>query len=140
MNNRMEVPVRQPFTFGGVPKSEGGTVTGSPGTALYTDAIYVGDAELFSLAFRVSNVSGTTHTLVESQISFDFDPRTETGNEASSIAKWVDDATEVADSTVNDTDVAVPISVTLAPYVRFKFTGAGSNGAYNRIRGVVFRQ
>ena len=142
MSNRkqFEMPVKQPLTFGGVPRSEGGTVTGTPGTALYSDAIYVGDADTVSVAYQVSNGSGTTHALVQYEVSFNFDPRIETGSEGSPVASWVDLTTITADNTTNDTDIPAALSPILAPYIRIKFSGAGSNGAFNRLRGVLFRQ
>lgn len=138
--NNMDVPVKQPLTFGGIPRSEGGTIPDVATTIVYSDAVYVGDAEDVSLVFQVTNVSGTTHVLAAYEISFDFNPRIETGNEASSVANWVDTTTAVADSTVNDTDVPAALSPILAPYLRAKFSGAASNGSFNRIRGAVFRQ
>jgi len=142
MSNRKqcEMPVKQPLTFSGVPRSEGGTVTGTPGTAIYSDAIYIGDAETITAVFQVTNVSGTTHAKIEYQVSYDFDPRTETGSESSPVASWVDDTTIVADNTTNDTDLPFALAPLLAPYIRFKWTGAASNGAFNRLRGLVFRQ
>lgn len=137
---QFEMPVKQPLTFAGVPRSEGGTVTGTPGTALYSDAIYIGDAETISATFQVSSVSGTTHAKIDYQISRDFDRRTETGSETSPTASWVDDTPIVADNTTNDTDIPFVVSPILAPYIRFKFTGAAANGEFNRIRGILFRQ
>ncbi len=135
-----EMPVKQPLTFGGIPRSEGGTVTGTPGTVLYSDAVRVGDAETISIAYQVTNVSGTTHALVQYEVSSDFDPRIENGNEASSIASWVDVTTITADNTTDDTDIPAALSPILAPFIRIKFSGATSNGAFNRLRGVIFRQ
>ncbi len=37
-------------------------------------------------------------------------------------------------------DKLPPSSPILAPYIRFEFSGAGSNGAYKQARGVLHRQ
>jgi len=140
MYNTMKVPVKQPFTFGGVPRSEGGTIPDVATTEVFTDAIYVGDAETLSVAFQVTNAGGTTHALVQYEMSTDFDPRIETGNEGSPIANWVDTTNIVADNTTNDTDVLTAITPTLCTWLRIKFSGAASNGSFNRIRGSVLRQ
>ncbi len=125
--------VKQPLTWSGVPRSEGGTVTGTPGTALYSDAIFMGDAETVSFVIRVSNVSGSTHVLIEYQESWNYDPTTDTGD-------WAGDTTVVADMTTDDTEMPYALDPILAPYIRFKFSGAASNGSFNRIRGVLHKQ
>ena len=142
MSNRkqFEMPVSQPLTFSGVPRSEGGAIPDVDTTIVYSDAIYIGDAETISLAFEVSNVSGTTHVQADYEISFDFDHRIETGNEASPVANWVDETAIVADSTADDTVSPFALAPILAPYIRIKFRGAANNGSFNRIRGVLFRQ
>ena len=142
MSNRkqFEMPVKQPLTFGGVPRSEGGTVPDVATTEVFSDAIYVGDADTVSVAYQVTNVSGTTHALVQYEVSFNFDPRIETGSEGSPVARWIDLTTITADNTTNDTDIPAPLSPILAPYIRIKFSGAASNGSFNRCRGILFRQ
>lgn len=142
MTNRKqcEMPVKQPLTFGGIPRSEGGTIPDVATTIVYSDAIRIGDSETQSAVFQVSNVSGTTHALIEYQTSWNFDSRIETGNEASPIADWVDETEVEDDLTADDTESPYALSPLLAPYIRFKFSGAASNGSFNRIRGVLFRQ
>lgn len=140
IRKQCEMPVKQPLTFGGVPRSRSGTVTGTPGTALYSDAIYIGDAEILSVVLQVTNVSGTTHAKIEYQTSQDFNRRIETGSEASPVASWIDDTTVVADLSTDDTDMPYPLSPIYNLWIRFKFTGAGSNGAYKQARGVLIRQ
>ena len=125
--------VRQPLTFSGVPRSRSGTVTGTPGTALYSDAIYIGDAEYISAVLQVSNVSGSTHALIKYEESWNYDPRDQSGD-------WVNSTSVVADLTADDTESPYALSPILAPYLRFEFSGAASNGAFNRLRGVVFKQ
>ncbi len=140
IRKQCEMPVKQPLTFGGVPKSEGGTIPDVATTIVYSDAIYIGDAETLTAVFQVSNVSGTTHAQIDYQTSWNFDSRIETGNEASPIADWVDETAIVADLTADDTESPYALSPLLAPYIRFKFSGAASNGSFNRIRGILFRQ
>ncbi len=140
MHNTMKIPVKQPLTFGGVPKSEGGTIPDVATTIVYSDAIYVGDAEVLSCLLKVSNVSGATHVKIEFQTSQDFDPRIESGNEASPVASWVDDTEVVADLTTDDTDMPYALSPILNLWLRFKFSGATNNGSFNRIRGVLIKQ
>lgn len=135
-----EMPIKQPLTFSGVPKSEGGTIPDVATTIVYSDAISIKDADTLSAVFRVTNVSGTTHVKIEYQVSWDFDRRIETGNEASPVAKWVDDTVIDADLTDNDTESPYALSPLLAPYIRFKFSGATSNVSFNRIRGALFKQ
>ncbi len=140
IRKQCEMPVKQPLTFGGVPRSEGGTIPDVATTIVYSDAIFIGDSEVLTAVFQVTNVSGTTHVKIEYQVSYDFDKRIEDGDEASPIANWVDDTTVVADLTDNDTESPYALSPLLAPYIRFKFSGAASNGSFNRIRGILFRQ
>lgn len=140
VRKQCEMPVKQPLTFGGIPRSEGGTIPDVATTIVYSDAISIGDAEDITAVFQVSNVSGSTHVKIEYQVSWDFDRRIETGNEASPVANWVDDTDVVADLTADDTESPYALSPLLAPYIRFKFSGAGSNGSFNRIRGILFRQ
>lgn len=136
-----EMPVRQPLTFGGIPKSEGGTIPDVATTIVYSDAIRIDDAETFTAVFQVSNVSGTTHAKIEYQTSWNFDHRIENGNESSPVADWVDDTTIVADLTgADDTESPYALSPLLASHIRFKFSGASSNGSFNRIRGILLRQ
>ncbi len=136
-----EMPVKQPLTFSGVPRSEGGTIPDVATTIVYSDAIHIGDAETLTAVFQVSNVSGTTHAKIEYQTSWNFDRRTETGSEGSPTADWVDDTVVVADLTgADDTESPYALSPLLAPYIRFKFSGAANNGSFNRIRGILFRQ
>lgn len=131
--------VNQPLVWSGVPGSEGGTVTGTPGTALYCDPVYVGDAETISAVFAFSNVSGASHVKIDYEISYDYNRKDDTGTWVGSIAGTTPTALE-ADATDDDTDLPYAISPTLAPWIRFKFSGATSNGAYNRIRGKVTTQ
>ena len=142
MQNRQhnEMPVKQPLTFSGVPGSEGGTIPDVDTTIVFSDAIRIADASVFTAIFQVSNVSGTTHVKIEYQTSWDFNSRVEDGNEASPIANWVDTTTIVADLTADDTESPFALSPLLAPYIRFRFSGAASNGSFNRIRGSLFRQ
>ncbi len=136
----IKYPVKQPLTFAGVPRSRSGTVTGTPGTALYSDAIYVGDAEIISVILRVTNHSGTTHALIKYQTSQDFDSMIETGSEASPVASWIDENTIVADLSTDDTDMPYPLSPILTQWIRFEFSGAASNGAFKQARGVLIKQ
>ncbi len=85
-------------------------------------------------------MGGTTHALIEYQTSQDFDSRIETGSEASPVASWINDTTIVADLSTDDTDMPYALSPILNLWIRFKFSGAASNGAYNRIRGGLFKQ
>jgi hypothetical protein len=130
----LEDPVKQPLTFSGVPRSRSGTVTSTPGTALYSDAIYIGDAETISVVLQVTNVSGTTHALIKYQESWNYNPTTEVGD-------WhATKTTVVADLQTDDTEMPYALSPILAPYIRFEFSGAASNGAYKQARGVLFKQ
>lgn len=140
IRKQCEMPVKQPLTFGGVPRSEGGAIPDVATTFVYSDAIYIGDAETLTAVFQVSNVSGATHAKIEYQTSWDFDKRIETGNEASPVANWAGDTDVVVDLTSDDTESPYALSPLLAPYIRFKFSGAASNGSFNRIRGILFRQ
>ena len=135
-----EMPIKQPLTFSGVPKSEGGTIPDVNTTIVFSDAIRITDAETLVAVFQVTNVSGATHVMIEYEVSWDFDRRIETGNESSPKANWVDRTTVVADLTDNDTESPYALSPLLAPYIRFRFSGAGSNGSFNRIRGILFKQ
>ena len=140
IRKQCEMPVKQPLTFGGIPRSEGGVIPDVATTIVFSDAIHIGDSEVLTAIFQVSNVSGTTHAKIDYQVSWDFDRRTETGNEASPTANWVDETNIVADLTNDDTESPYALSPLLAPYIRFKFSGAASNGSFNRIRGILFRQ
>lgn len=137
--NTMKVPVKQPLVWGGIPRSEGGTVTGTPGTPLYSDAIFIGDAEIVSVEFAFSNVSGTTHVQVDYEISYDYTRKAGTGTWVGSAAGTTPTAI-VANATDDDTVLPYALSPTYAPWIRFKFSGAGSNGAFNRIRGSIYKQ
>ncbi len=128
-----KMSVRQPLTWSNVPRSEGGTVTGTPGTAIYSDPIRIDDSETQTLVIEVSNVSGSTHALVKYWESWDWDNYKRTGT-------WTEVGTVVADLTDDDTVSPYALGPILAPYIRFEFTGAASNGAYNRIRGLLHRQ
>lgn len=140
IRKQCEMPVKQPLTFGGIPRSEGGVIPDVATTIVFSDAIYIGDSEVLTAIFQVSNVSGTTHAKIEYQTSWDFDRRTENGNEASPTANWAGNTTVEADLTADDTESPYALSPLLAPYIRFKFSGAASNGSFNRIRGILFRQ
>ncbi len=134
MHNTMKIPVKQPITWAGVPRSEGGTVTGTPGTELYPDPIYIGDAETISVEIAVSNVSGSTHVEVKYQESINYNVTTGTGD-------WnTTKGTVVADMTTDDTLLPFALAPIFSRYIRFEFGGAASNGAYNRIRGSLLKQ
>ena len=119
IRKQCEMPVKQPLTFGGVPRSEGGTIPDVATTIVYSDAIFIGDSEVLTAVFQVTNVSGTTHVKIEYQVSYDFDKRIEDGDEASPIANWVDDTTVVADLTDNDTESPYALSPLLAFHIVF---------------------
>lgn len=130
----LEDAVRQPLIWSGVPRSEGGTVTATPGTELFSDPIYIGDAEVVSVELAVSNVSGATHVHAKYQESINYDPTTDTGD-------WNSTKTSVvADMTTDDTLLPFALSPIFTRYIRFSFIGAASNGAYNRIRGALLKQ
>ena len=132
-NLALKIAVRQPLVWGGIPRSEGGTVPDVATTYQNSDPIYVGDSETLSAEFAVSNVSGATHVIASHQISFDYNPKTKSGT-------WVDETTIVADMTTDDTMMPYALSVILAPYIRLRFGGAASNGSFNRIRGSLTKQ
>ncbi len=115
IRKQCEMPVKQPLTFAGVPRSEGGTIPDVATTLVYSDAIHIGDAETLTAVFQVSNVGGATHAKIEYQTSWNFDRRTETGSEGSPTADWADDTDIDADLTADDTESPYALSPLLAP-------------------------